>query len=210
MSFFACAKFSIDCRKQGDVLRETWPLRSPIAIGTSKPSRALRIVSSSKLAGAPGDVAFEHFAEDDAADAFELARLAQLPQHAVDLVRLRCHIFKEKQLAFGVWLPWRAEQGNENAEAAAVKRAARSTGFQGAQAFGGSESVGRAGERRLKAREVHAVFEIEIRSNHRAVKCGQSELIEETQLQAGHVAVSKEGLGVLPDERQIDALEQVV
>ena len=48
-----------------------------------------------------GRGAIEHFAEDDAAHAFELARLAQLPQHAVDLVGLGADVFEEEQFALG-------------------------------------------------------------------------------------------------------------
>ena len=54
----------------------------------------------------------------------ELAGGAQLPQHAVDLVGLGAGVFKKEQLAFGRGLPGRAEQRDENAEAAAIERAA--------------------------------------------------------------------------------------
>ena len=52
-----------------------------------------------------GRNAVEHFAEDDAADAFELAGVAQLPEHAIDLIGLGAGVFEEEQLAFGLRLP---------------------------------------------------------------------------------------------------------
>ena len=90
-------------------------------------------------------------------------------------------------------------QRDENAEAAAVERAGRSTGFQGAQAFSVSDGVWSASERRLQALEMHAVFKIEIRGNHRAVKCRKAKLIEKVKLQSCHVAVSEERLWVMFD-----------
>ncbi len=41
---------------------------------------------------------------------------------------------------------------------------------------------------------MHTVFKIEIRSNHRTVKCGKAKLIEKAKLESRHVAVSKERL----------------
>ena len=49
----------------------------------------------------------------------------------------------------------------------------------------------------MKAGEMHAVFEIEIRSDHGAVKRGQAELIEQAQVGAGQIAVGEEGLGMV-------------
>ena len=47
----------------------------------------------------------DHFAEDDAANARELAGRAQLPQHAIDLVGLDADVFKKEQLVFGARAP---------------------------------------------------------------------------------------------------------
>ena len=116
-------------------------------MGTSKSPNALKDHFIKQIGRCAGRRAVEHFAEDDAAHAVEFAGLAQLPQHAVDLVGLDAGVFKEKQFAFGGRFPGRAEQRNENAEAAAVEGAARGSGLQCAQAFRSAEGVGLAGER---------------------------------------------------------------
>ena len=90
--------------------------------------------------------AIEHLAEDDAGDSVELACRAQLPQHAVNLVRLGAHVFNKEQLAFSTRLPRCAQQRNENAETAAVERASRCARLECAQAFGGADGC-RAGRR---------------------------------------------------------------
>ena len=59
------------------------------------------MASSSRFGRGAGRNAIEHFAEDNSGDAFELARLTQLPQHAVDLVGLGAGVFEEEQFAFG-------------------------------------------------------------------------------------------------------------
>ena len=50
--------------------------------------------------------------------------LAQLPKHAVNLVRLRCYVLDKQQLVFCCGLPWRSNQSGQNAEASAIKRTA--------------------------------------------------------------------------------------
>ena len=85
---------------------------------------ALRMASFEEIGRSAGRSAIEHLAEDDAADACELAGGAQLPQHAIDLIGLDAGVFKKEQLALGARLPGRAEQRNENAEAAAIESAA--------------------------------------------------------------------------------------
>ena len=92
-----------------------------------------------------GRNAIEHLAEDDAVYAFQLAGLAQLPQHAIHLVGLGAHVFKKEQLALGLRLPGRAQQRNENAEAAAVENAASRAGIECAQAFRRADGVRLAG-----------------------------------------------------------------
>ena len=55
--------------------RETWPLRRPMAMGPSKSSKALQNHLFEQLGRRAGRGAIEHFAEDDAAHALELAGL---------------------------------------------------------------------------------------------------------------------------------------
>jgi len=129
--------------------RETWPLRRPMAIGPSKPESALRMACSRRSAEAPcprtktcpppqqpksacwgprcrgapapGEVSIEHLAEDDAAEARELAGGAQLPQHAVNLIGLGANVLQEEQCAFGARLPERASSETKNAQASAIE-----------------------------------------------------------------------------------------
>ena len=56
-----------------------------------------------------GRTAVEHFAKDNSQDTFKLSCLAQLPEHAVDLVRLDAGVFKKKERALSVRLPRRAQ-----------------------------------------------------------------------------------------------------
>ena len=122
-----------------------------------------------------GRGAIEHLAEDDAAHAVEFAGVAQLPQHAIDLIGLRADVFEEEKLAFGRGLPRRAEQRNENAEASAVERAAAP---RRASACAGLRWRPRCRARRrarLESWQVDAIFEIEIRGHHGTVKRRQAE-----------------------------------
>ena len=117
-----------------------------------------RITSSSNSGAAPGEAQSSISPKTMPRTSVEFARVAQLPQHAIDLVGLGARVFKEEQLAFGGRLPGRAQQRNENAEAAAVERAPRRTWLQDAQAFAGPTNVGLAGQRGLKAGKMHAIF----------------------------------------------------
>ena len=90
--------------------RETWPLRRPIAMGTSTPTSALRMASSRSDGGAPGDAQSSISPKTMPRDAVELSGMTQLPEHAIDLIRLDAGVLKKKQLAFGARLPRRAEQ----------------------------------------------------------------------------------------------------
>ena len=105
-----------------------------------------------------GRSAIEHLAEDDAAHALHLAGLAQLPEHAVDLIGLGADIFKEEQLAFGLRLVGGAQQSHENAQAAAIECAASPAGVQGAHALGCAYNVGLAAERSLQTGQMNAIF----------------------------------------------------
>ena len=147
LGLFACAKFGIDSEDKRDVLAGDVAAAEPDGDGDIETGKSAQDCIFEQIGGRAGRFTFEHFAKDDAGDSIQLASFAQLPEHAVDLVRLRCQVFEEEELAFSGWLPGRAEQGNENTEAAAVKRATRGTGFQSAQAFGGPESVCRARKR---------------------------------------------------------------
>jgi len=84
-----------------------------------------------------------------------------------------------------------AQQSYENAQAAAIERAARAAGVQGAQAFGAANNVGLAAERRLQAGQMNAVFTREIRRKHGAVKGRQQNLIEQPEVHRGQVAVGR-------------------
>ena len=57
---------------------------------------------------------------------------------------------------------------------------------------------------------MHAVFESKIRSDHGSVKRGKAEVVEQVKLDAGQIAVGEERLGMLSDQREIEAIEQVV
>ena len=123
-------------------------------------------------------------------------------------------LLEEQQLAFGARLPGRADERDENAEAAAVERAADSllcdAGFQHAQAFGSAQAVGLAGQRGAKAGEMDAVLTIKIRSQHGAVKRGQADFVEQTQLDSGQIAVSKKRLGMGGDGFGAQTFEQII
>ncbi len=146
-----------------------------MAMGPSKPASALRIACSSNSGRGAGRNAIQHLAKDNAAHAFQLACVAQLPQHAIHLVGLCADVFKKEKLVFGLRLPLRAQQRNQNAEAAAVENAFRCAGLQHAQPFGRANAVRLACKRRVETRQVHAVFKIEIRSHHRAMKRRQTQ-----------------------------------
>ena len=53
----------------------------------------------------------------------KFAGLAQLPKHAIDLVRLCAYVFDEQQLVLRRRLPPGPDQRNKNAETTAVERA---------------------------------------------------------------------------------------
>ena len=67
-------------------------------------------------------------------DAVELARQAQLGQHAVDLVGLGVGILEEEEAAVAVNLPRRAERGGDQRQAAAGDAAGRAAGVERARA----------------------------------------------------------------------------
>ena len=69
---------------------------------------------------------------------------------------------------------------------------------------------GFAGQRGLKAGQVHAVVESEIGGDHGAVEGGQAELIEQAKLDAGEVAIGEERLGVFANQFEVEAREQIV
>ena len=59
--------------------------------------------------------------------------MLKLPEHAVDLVRLGAHIFKEEKLALGLWLIGSAQQRDENRQASTIEDAAGTAWMQGAE-----------------------------------------------------------------------------
>ena len=61
--------------------------------------------------------------------------MAQLPEHAIYLVGLGAGVFKKEQLVLGLRFPFRAQQRDQNAEAAAVENAFRYARLQHAQPF---------------------------------------------------------------------------
>ena len=69
------------------------------------------------------------------------------------------------------------------------------------------ELAGKSGAKTLK---MHAVGKIEIRGEHGAVKGWKANLVEQMELDAGEVAVSKERLGMRGDCCEVEAVEQVV
>ena len=58
----------------------------------------MRIVSSSRFGGAPGEVQSSISPKTMPRTPFSLPALTQLPQHAVDLVGLGADVFEEQQL----------------------------------------------------------------------------------------------------------------
>jgi hypothetical protein len=123
-------------------------------------------------------------------------------------------VFDEHELAFGLWFPWGAEQGNEDTEAAAVEGSADDTAgghiLDRAEAFSGADGVGLAGEGGEKAGHVDTVFAVEVGGDHGAMEGGKAEPIEQVELDGSEIAVGEEGLGVFADEIEIEAGEEVV
>ena len=57
---------------------------------------------------------------------------------------------------------------------------------------------------------MHAIFKIEIRGQHGAMKRRQAKFVEKAQLRACEVAVGEKGLGMIANEFGIQAFEEVV
>ena len=93
------------------------------------PASAFRIACSSSSGSPPGETHCSISPNTIPRHALQLPRIAQLPQHAVHLVRLRAHVFQEQQLALRLRLPLRAQQRNQDAQAAPVEHAARVPAF---------------------------------------------------------------------------------
>src|SRR5579863_5638782 len=62
----------------------------------------------------------------------------------------------------------------------------------------------------MKTFKMHAAGEIEIRRQHRAMKDGQANFVEQTKLNASEVAVAEERLGMRGDAFEVEAFDQVV
>jgi hypothetical protein len=161
-----------------------------------------------------GSCTVEHFAKDDADAAVELAGLAQLPNHAVDLMRLCPSVFDEEEFAFGLGFPWSAEEGDDDAEAAAIEGSADNTargyGFDYAETFLGADAIGLACERGQEAGHVDAVFAVKVGRDHGAVEGGKADFIEQVELDGCEVAIAEERLGMSSDELQIEAGKKVI
>lgn len=157
-----------------------------------------------------GRDAVEHLAEDEAAYAFEFAGENEVPEHAVDLVGLGADVLQEKQLAFGLRRIGRAECGGEQAEAAAVQRAAGAAGAQDADPLLCSGLNEAAGDRGMETAKMDAVGNGEVGCGHRSVKRDETELIEQPGLNAGVVAVSEERFGMAADQVEVKAVEKVI
>ena len=84
----------------------------------------------------------------------------------------------------------------------------REAGLEDAQAFGGADGVGLAGQRGTKAGQMYAVCKIKIGGEHGAVEGGQAQLIEEMELDAGEIAVGEERLGMLRDRFEVQACRE--
>ena len=57
---------------------------------------------------------------------------------------------------------------------------------------------------------MNSVIERKIRSNHGSVKDRKAEVVEQVKLDAGQIAVGEERFRVLLDEREIEAIEQII
>jgi len=206
-------KFGLNAKGEGDVGA------CDVAAAEAESDREVETVESAEdgffeqFRGGRGS-AVEHLAKDDADDAVEFAGVAQLPDHAVDLMRLCAGVFDEKKLAFGLGLPGGTEESNEDAEAAAIEGSmddsARGLGFDQAEPFSGADAIRLAGERGQEAGHVDTVFAVEVGRDHGAVEGRKAELIEQVELDGGEVAVAEERLGVPANELKVEAGEQVV
>jgi hypothetical protein len=123
-------------------------------------------------------------------------------------------VFDEEQLTLGLRLPGSAEEGNEDAEAAAIECSADDATpgyrFDDAKPFSGADGVGLAGQRGEKAGHVDAIFAVKVGGDHGTVEGGKAEVIEQMELNGGEVAVSEKRLWVFANEFEVEAGEQVV
>src|ERR1700687_1209806 len=68
-------------------------------------------------------LAIHHFAEDNAAHVFQLARELQLHQHAINLVRLGCEVLHEENRPRGVDVIRRAQRRYQDGKTSAIEDA---------------------------------------------------------------------------------------
>ena len=172
-------------------------------MGPSKSSRALRITSSNKLAGAPGEVQSSISPKMMALTPSSFFGLLELPEHSIDLVGLGADVFEEEDLVFGLWFEGGTEEGEEDREASAIEGAAYGKAgvaavgcrSEEAQALGFADFVGFAGEGGEEAGEVDSVFFGEVGGDHGSVEAGDIQRIQKGNLKSGEVAVAEEGFG---------------
>ncbi len=103
-----------------------------------------------------------------------------------------------------------AESGGEQAEAAAIERAAGGAGAEGTQALGRTDADQAAGDGVAEAVEVDALVHSKVGGSHGAVEGDEAGLIEEPGLDRGVIAVGEEGFGILANEVEVEAFKQVV